>query len=222
TDLCNDGKCAAGNATDGKKNQGETDIDCGGPSAPKCAVGKHCKAEGDCESAVCGLDFTCAEPSHADGVKNGTETDVDCGGGNGATACMVGQHCSVPTDCALFVCTSNTCAPRVAGVKDGDETDIDCGGTTSPKCVWGQACLGDADCGTDSCVSNKCSASSCKAVVHGGSTCGTGEFGDAGKVHESCCKSLPVSGWSDPKRPGKQVYLDKYEITAGRMRKFVE
>ena len=58
--------------------------------------------------------------------------------------------------------------------------------------------------------------------MHGGTTCGIGEFGDANKTHESCCKSLPVAGFTDPDEPGKAVYLDKYEITAGRMRAFVD
>jgi hypothetical protein len=62
---------------------------------------------------------------------------------------------------------------------------------------------------------------SCK-LQHGGDTCGTGEFGDAGKVHQDCCKTLPVAGYSDPNQVGKVVYVDKYEITAGRMRAFLE
>jgi hypothetical protein len=33
---------------------------------------------------------------------------------------------------------------------------------------------------------------------------------------------LSVTGYSDPTHPGKQVFLDKYEITAGRMRAFVQ
>lgn len=222
TDTCNDGKCAPGTPTDGKKNQGETDVDCGGPSAPKCATGKSCKVAGDCTSAVCGLDFTCAEPTHSDGVKNGTETDVDCGGGNGAAPCQVNQGCAVMGDCTTLVCTSNMCAPRQAGVKDGDETDIDCGGTTSPKCAWDKTCLVDADCTTTACDGGKCVPPSCKGIVHGGSTCGRFEFVDGFKQHETCCKSLPVAGHTDPRYPGKQVYLDKYEITSGRMRKFIE
>lgn len=221
TDVCNDGKCAAGTPTDGKKNQGETDIDCGGPSAPKCADGKRCKVQGDCESGVCGADFTCAAPTHSDGVKNGTETGVDCGGGNGAPGCPVGEACQNMNDCASLVCTSNVCAARQAGVKDGDETDIDCGGTTSPKCPWDSTCLVDADCTTNACSGGRCIAPSCKGVVHGGTTCGTGEFNDGNKQHESCCRSLPVPGHTDPRFPGRQVYLDKYEITAGRMRKFL-
>jgi hypothetical protein len=222
SDVCNGGTCTAGSATDGKKNQGETDVDCGGPNAPKCADAARCKVGSDCQSAVCGLDFTCAGASHIDGIKNGTETDVDCGGGNGAAPCAVGQTCGGMSDCTTLVCTGNVCAARQTGVKDGDETDIDCGGTTSPKCPWDKVCAVDADCTTDSCIGNKCSPASCKGVVRGGTTCGTGEFVDGFKQHESCCKSLPVAGHSDPRFPGKQVYLDKYEITAGRMRKFVE
>ena len=46
---------------------------------------------------------------------------------------------------------------------------------------------------------------------------------EAGAVgHESCCKSLPVTGYTDALHPGKQVYLDKYEITAGRVRAWIE
>ena len=40
--------------------------------------------------------------------------------------------------------------------------------------------------------------------------------------HESCCRTLAVPGYDDPAHPGKKVYLDKYEITAGRVRAFIE
>jgi hypothetical protein len=63
---------------------------------------------------------------------------------------------------------------------------------------------------------------SCKNVHFGGDTCGAGEVGEAGAHHESCCRSLEVPGYADPAQPGKKVYLDKYEITAGRVRKFVD
>jgi hypothetical protein len=59
--------------------------------------------------------------------------------------------------------------------------------------------------------------------VHlGGDTCGRGEVGEAGAQHESCCRSLEVPGYVDPAHPGKKVYLDKYEVTAGRVRAFVD
>jgi hypothetical protein len=38
---------------DGAKNGTETDVDCGGASSPKCAVGKTCLAFGDCASNEC-------------------------------------------------------------------------------------------------------------------------------------------------------------------------
>ncbi|MDB4933933.1 MAG: Tryptophan synthase alpha chain [Labilithrix sp.] len=64
-------------------------------------------------------------------------------------------------------------------------------------------------------------APSCKVHL-GGDTCGRGEIGEPGAQHESCCRSLEVPGYADPAQPGKKVYLDKYEVTAGRVRAFVD
>ena len=47
-------------------------------------------------------------------------------------------------------------------------------------------------------------------------TCGEGSVDSPAKKHESCCKTLPVT------RPAGDYFLDKYLITAGRMRQFVE
>ena len=78
--TCTAGKCTAvvagGNPTDGIKNGDETDVDCGGQAAPKCADGKTCKVGGDCESSSC-IGGTCKAPSPDDGIKNGDETDVE-------------------------------------------------------------------------------------------------------------------------------------------------
>jgi hypothetical protein len=110
----------------------------------------------------------------------------------------------------------------IDGKKDGTETDIDCGGLAAPKCAEGQSCLVDGDCVVACGYANKCvGAPSCTAHL-GGDTCGTGEVGEPGAKHESCCRSLPVAGYADAAHPGKAVYLDKYEITAGRVRAFVE
>jgi hypothetical protein len=59
---CVNGTCASGtcvSCTDGKKNNGETDVDCGGPNCPKCANNKTCSASSDCQSGKCctPLDF---------------------------------------------------------------------------------------------------------------------------------------------------------------------
>ncbi|HEY8079324.1 MAG TPA: hypothetical protein VIF62_34575, partial [Labilithrix sp.] len=107
------------------------------------------------------------------------------------------------------------------GIKDGQETDVDCGGPDAPKCAVGKSCLADADCGTACDYKKTCiDAPSCANHL-GGDTCGLGEEGQPGTMHESCCKSLPVSGFSDALHPGKNVYVDKYEITAGRIRTWI-
>jgi hypothetical protein len=46
-------------------------------------------------------------------------------------------------------------------------------------------------------------------------TCGRRESNDGTKIHESCCRSLALPGTA-------AVRLDKYEVTAGRMRQFIE
>jgi len=53
--VCTNGVCVAPAATctDGIKNHGETDVDCGGPNCPGCADGKTCAAGTDCASGRC-------------------------------------------------------------------------------------------------------------------------------------------------------------------------
>jgi formylglycine-generating enzyme required for sulfatase activity len=155
--------------TDGKKNGTETDADCGGANAPKCADGKACKDAGDCESGVCG-GGTCAVPTGTDGVKNGDETDVDCG-----------------------------------GTKTG-----------APKCEATKACAAHSDCASDGCgYDKKCALAPSCAAHFGGDTCGAGEVGEAGAEHESCCATAEIPG-------NATMVLDKYVVTAGRFRQFVE
>jgi hypothetical protein len=194
------------------KNGNETGVDCGGPEAQKCVDGQTCSVGKDCVSLVCHSDV-CVPPTHDDKVKNGTETDVDCGG-PGAPKCAANLACAAGGDCDSGFCTNDACEPRKAGRKDGDETDVDCGGTVAPKCDWTKTCAVDADCTSNACgPQGTClTGPSCK-VQNGGRTCGL-----AG--NEECCRSLPVTGY--PQMNGKTVYLDKYEITAGRMRAFVE
>ena len=105
------------------------------------------------------------------------------------------------------------------GVKNGDETDVDCGGATAPKCVAGKACVAHEDCTSGACPAGTCSESpSCKQKA-GGATCGAGEVGDANAKHEDCCVSAVVPRADAAGGPFK---MDKYLITAGRMRTFLE
>ena len=43
----------AASCSDGVKNNGESDIDCGGASCAKCGTGKSCTVASDCQSGVC-------------------------------------------------------------------------------------------------------------------------------------------------------------------------
>lgn len=91
----------------------------------------------------------------------------------------------------------------------------------SGKCPVGHACSSDDECEFACGYSGKCVEAPSCATHLGGDTCGIGEVDQGGVQHESCCKSLLVPGFTDPSHLGKTVYVDKYEITAGRVREFV-
>lgn len=225
--VCRGYVCREPLINDGVKNGDETYIDCGGSKAAACQVGEPCLVARDCQSSVCLPTKACAGAYANDGVKNGTETDVDCGGPT-APVCAAAKECKVGGDCDSGFCSLDAgtlkCEPRKTGRKDGDETDIDCGGSIAPKCDATKGCLADRDCLSTACspTKKKClEGPTCRATV-GGETCGSGEIGSGATNHESCCRTLPVAGYSDPRQPGKTVYVDKYEITAGRMRAFIQ
>jgi len=198
---CKSGVCEAGKCT-----------------APAEVV-KRCEGPSDCESKVC-VAGVCQKASPTDGVLNGTETDIDCGGGDASAArCADGKTCNAGDDCVSGVCdASRKCAVPTAtdGVKNADESDVDCGGklTNAPKCAVGKACNAHVDCTTDGCDDTKhCANGRSCTQKDGGRTCGAGEVGAAGAMHESCCGAITI--------PGRATKLDKYKITAGRMRAFV-
>ncbi|MCL2724569.1 MAG: hypothetical protein FWD69_09050, partial [Polyangiaceae bacterium] len=202
----------------------ETGIDCGGPTAPnRCDVGQGCVSNDDCDALACDVGNTnlCLPASHTDDVKNLDETGIDCGGPTAPNRCDVGQGCVSNDDCNNVACdvgVTNLCLPPSAtdGFKNGTETDVDCGGgapTNAPPCAVGKKCGVDNDCSVHVCnYTHACvEAPSCRQQ-HGGDTCGAGETGH-GETHESCCASLPL--------PGTTTRVDKYEITAGRVREFL-
>ena len=227
--VCGVGVCQVPSFTDGVKNGKETGLDCGGPTkdAPKCAPGQGCLDVNDCDKVRCDLvQKKCLDPTHDDEIKNLDETDADCGGPTATVArCATGKMCVATNDCANVLCNAMTkvCDPptKVDGLKNGTETDVDCGGaapTNASKCVINRGCLVGADCVTGGCslgLGQKCSPLSCATTeVAGINSCGAKETGQAGEVHESCCKSLVL-----PTRTTRR--MDKYEITAGRFRSFL-
>ncbi|MFO0760678.1 MAG: hypothetical protein U0359_29640 [Byssovorax sp.] len=165
---CVGGVCSvvAATCSDGLKNGSETDIDCGGASCPKCAIGKNCGAATDCVLvggfAQCQNNF-CIVPNApcGDGVKDGSETDVDCGGSQ-CGKCQNGWFCTAGTDCKSGACSGGVCVAAsptcTDGIKNGGETDTDCGGPVCAKCAAGQTCSNVGDCLSGSCVLNACAS----------------------------------------------------------------
>jgi len=97
-----------------------------------------------------------------------------------------------------------------------------CGDSNQPKCLLGEACRRTEDCASEACnYQGKCIEYKSCIAHYGSDTCGLGEIGSPNMQHESCCKSLEVAGFTDGNNPGKTVFVDKYEITAGRIRVFI-
>ncbi len=199
--------------------------------AGACSVAEDtANADESCASSPPGCDGTRNGPNGTtatpipvptDGIKNGDETDVDCGGAGDAPRCADGKSCNAGTDCVSQVCKAGRCqAPRPDdGVKNGDETDVDCGGAAAdaPRCATGKTCKMHGDCLSDGCgYDGKCAAARSCAGHFGGDTCGAGEVGEPGAQHESCCATAPISEAPDA------TQLDKYVVTAGRMRQLIE
>ena len=107
---------------DGFADQGESDVDCGGPCMKKCGENYKCKVKGDCASGIC-LSGVCASSTIcSDGAMDGDETDVDCGGS--CPACIFGKVCAKPTDCKSGTCTAGHCAALKLSLAAGRPVDV--------------------------------------------------------------------------------------------------
>ena len=141
--------------SDNQRNQGEADIDCGGPCTTPCSDGLSCTSAEDCASGFCNAAGSCALASCADSELNGSETAIDCGGS--CAPCPAGSACNVPEDCATRVCDDGTCAAATCSdqVLNQDEIDTDCGGSCDP-CPPGARCTQAADCREEVCTPQGC------------------------------------------------------------------
>ena len=87
--------------SDGILNNGETEVDCGGPNCAPCGGGETCsdgilnngETEIDCGGPNC--DPCEVEETCSDGILNNGETEIDCGGPN-CDPCDGGGSCDVP------------------------------------------------------------------------------------------------------------------------------
>lgn len=96
----------AATCTDGTQNQGESDVDCGGPCTP-CTRGKNCNLDSDCQTLNCDNGVCDWALQCSNGVLDPPETDIDCGGT--CPKCNNGQSCAQNTDCKSNRCVSNIC-----------------------------------------------------------------------------------------------------------------
>ncbi|MDI1446697.1 hypothetical protein [Polyangium sp. 6x1] len=131
--MCMQGVCVGINCSNGIKNPGEGDVDCGGNCLP-CEDGKTCTNGSQCKSGVC-TGGMCAAPTCTDTVKNGNETGYDCGGAD-CPPCATDEGCQLPTDCQSGVCMDVFCAAPSCtdALQNGEETGIDCGGPMCDPC----------------------------------------------------------------------------------------
>ncbi|APR80164.1 Hypothetical protein A7982_05511 [Minicystis rosea] len=169
--VCKDGVCQAATCTDEKKNDAETDVDCGGDTCPACATDATCAKGSDCASGVC-KSGVCQAATCTDEKKNGAETDVDCGGGT-CPACETDASCINAADCASAVCINGICqaATCTDGVQNQGETGLDCGGPCS-GCALGQPCVNGTDCASGTCIDDTCQ-------LFGGPVCHDGKLNGA-------------------------------------------
>jgi hypothetical protein len=127
------GVCLQTPCSNGMLDPGETDVDCGGPTCGKCALGKVCGGKSDCQSNVCQMG-RCVAAACNDSTVDGAETDIDCGGGT-CPGCAAGKSCLLGRDCDSMVCdaTKHCAAPTCTdNVQNGSESGVDCGGTCFP------------------------------------------------------------------------------------------
>lgn len=144
---------------DAVANQGESDIDCGGPCAP-CPLDAACQLDDDCSTGLCDpASLTCASPpgeTCSDGMTNQGESDADCGGP--CAPCGPDATCAIDDDCSTglcdpltFTCESPTVETCWDGLSNQDESGIDCGGALCAACGLGELCFASTDCQSGNC-----------------------------------------------------------------------
>ncbi len=186
---------------------------------------------------ACSADGTAAFPDGEDGsISSSTSSGSGTSGGASGSGASSGSEagassssgtplpeCTLPADCASGVCTAGVCqAPsNHDGVQNGTETDVDCGGgapTNAAPCANERKCVAHSDCASQGCAyTGTCIADKSCTQHFGGDTCGRGTDVNDEPIDEnlSCCARAELAG-------GSGVKLDRFLITAGRMRSFIE
>ncbi len=219
--------CSTPTCSDGQTNGGETGTDCGNQAITTCKAcgdGLGCTANSDCTSLHCDTTGThlCLKPTSSDKIANGNESDVDCGSsGSGEADSPAAPKCPDINTHTTAVSLCGAPADCLSGFCD----------TTRKRCVDGQSCalpaatkasiIQDISVQATATADAQGTANANGAgLLAGIDTCGKGEATDSAALtaHDSCCKSLDINVPAE----AKTIRMDKYEVTSGRMRQFIE
>ena len=162
---------------DSRRNQDETDIDCGGTICGACPIRSMCLVDTDCTMGRCPAGF-CVGATCTNTTMDGMETDVDCGG-PGCLACVDGLMCAADRDCVSMDCDTAVCISCGDGTTNGGETCDDSG--ESATC--------DVDCTAVSCGDRVINVSAGESCDDGNMTRGDG-------CSATCVLEIAASGSS--------------------------
>ncbi|MEZ4314092.1 MAG: hypothetical protein R3F14_39230, partial [Polyangiaceae bacterium] len=194
------------NCDDGILNNGESDIDCGGPNCGACNNGEACEVSGDCASAFCAGGvccntacdtecFSCAAATKVfgpDGTCGPSKADEPCGP---PSECSGGEQTAQDTCDGAGTCIDNgvtPCSPYLCDVdvcKSSCIDDNDClapATCTGGVCLApdGQACTQGANCASGFCADGVCCDAACTGICQActAAKTGTGPDGTCGDV----------------------------------------
>jgi hypothetical protein len=170
--LCDDGgMCIALTCSNSVLDPGETAVDCGGPTCPKCDNDLDCVVDADCKSNNCGAGDTC-EPCEAGmNCVSGTYCDTTLPPGDEVCADQKdqGSACTgVAGECTTGFCTDGFCcntecdgpcrACDASGSEGTCSNHPDGESPETPGCA-GDTCINDV-LTTSACAAGLCEASS--------------------------------------------------------------
>jgi hypothetical protein len=148
--TCSMEKCVPMHCGDKAKNNGETDVDCGGPDCNKCQNTKGCTQNGDCVSGHCDPGMHVCVPCLNDGECSAPDVCIQgvCGPKipQGSPCDQAGgAHCATG-NCADNVCCDTACNGKCEACTNalkGNGVDGACGGAKQGS---SDALCGNAQC----------------------------------------------------------------------------
>jgi formylglycine-generating enzyme required for sulfatase activity len=158
-------RAAPASCYDLQRSGAESDVDCGTACGLPCATGKLCRANDDCDTAVC------RPPS------GGAGDDSSCA--SRVCRCTArsanGAACTVGGECLSGRCDANglTCIARLAlGETCSDAADCLSGRCSGGKCIAkladGVACTAGDECSSGRCSSSRCEPATCASALTDG------------------------------------------------------